>query len=367
MSRVRFGDVVRDVKLKVDRDNNPYEFYLAGEHFDSERLFIPRRGRFEGSDVGPAFIRIFKPGQVLYGSRRTYLKKVAVADFEGITANTTFVLESKDENVLMQGLLPFIMLSGDFTKWSIDHSKGSTNPYVLFSDLAEYEFELPPIEIQRKLSDLLREGEGLKEVYRRLLVACDELVKSRFVEMLEEFEDEVVLTRLEDIVEVNRPITYGIVKPGQNVDGGVPIVKVKDFPSGVILTDDLLYASPEIESKYERSRLLPGDLLFSIRGSVGRMAFVPEELEGANLTQDTARLTIRSEFDPIYIRGVLSLPQVDEWITKHIRGVAMQGVNLADLRKLEVPILSNEHQCELCAFVSQVDKSELCDEMAVAA
>ena len=182
--------------------------------------------------------------------------------------------------------------------------------------------------------------------------------KSRFVEMLKEFEEEVVLTRLEDIVEANRPITYGIVKPGQNVDGGVPIVKVKDFPSGVILTNDLLYASPEIESKYERSRLLPGDLLFSIRGSVGRMAFVPEELEGANLTQDTARLTIRSEFDPIYIRGVLSLPQVGEWITKHIRGVAMQGVNLADLRKLEVPILSNEHQRELRAFVAQVDKSE---------
>ena len=207
-------------------------------------------------------------------------------------------------------------------------------------------------KIDTTLQYAMVDQRNVKNSHRRFIA------KSRFVEMLKEFEEEVVLTRLEDIVEANRPITYGIVKPGQNVDGGVPIVKVKDFPSGVILTNDLLYASPEIESKYERSRLLPGDLLFSIRGSVGRMAFVPEELEGANLTQDTARLTIRSEFDPIYIRGVLSLPQVGEWITKHIRGVAMQGVNLADLRKLEVPILSNEHQRELRAFVAQVDKSE---------
>ena len=86
MSKVKFGDIVKDVKFNVDRDNNPYEFYVAGDHMDSEDLNIRRRGRFATDDVGPAFTRIFKKGQVLYGSRRTYLKKVAVADFEGITA-----------------------------------------------------------------------------------------------------------------------------------------------------------------------------------------------------------------------------------------------------------------------------------------
>ena len=136
MSKVKFGDIVKDVKDNVDRDNNPYEFYVAGDHMDSEDLNIRRRGRFATDDVGPAFIRIFKVGQVLYGSRRTYLKKVAVADFDGVCANTTFVFESKDPLVFEQRLLPFLMLSEGFTNWSISHSKGSTNPYVLFSDLA---------------------------------------------------------------------------------------------------------------------------------------------------------------------------------------------------------------------------------------
>ena len=183
MALVKFGNIVNDVKVNVDRNNNPYEYYIAGDHMTSEDLTLRRKGKFSTDDVGPAFIRIFKPGQVLYGSRRTYLKKVAVADFEGVTANTTFVLESKNEEILSQRLLPFIMLTDGFTNWSIKKSKGSTNPYILFSDLAEYEFDLPPIEEQERLAKLLWAAYGLKESYKKLIVATDEMVKAQFIEM----------------------------------------------------------------------------------------------------------------------------------------------------------------------------------------
>lgn len=152
MSVVKFGDIVRDVKNNVDREDNPYEFYVAGDHMDSEDLTIRRKGCFATDDVGPAFVRIFHPGQILYGSRRTYLKKVAMADFSGICANTTFVMESKDPNVFEQRLLPFLMLSDSFTEWSVSKSKGSTNPYVLFSDLAGFEFDLPVNRTTKGLS-----------------------------------------------------------------------------------------------------------------------------------------------------------------------------------------------------------------------
>lgn len=181
MKVTKFGDVVHEVKINVDRDNNPYEFYIAGDHMDSEDLTIHRKGHFATDDVGPAFTRIFKPGQILYGSRRTYLKKIAVADFEGICANTTFVLETKDNCVFLQSLLPFIMLSDKFTEWSVSHSKGSTNPYVLFSDLASYEFELPSLEEQSILSKKLWAAYRLKESYKRLLTATDEMVKSALI------------------------------------------------------------------------------------------------------------------------------------------------------------------------------------------
>ena len=186
MPKVRFGDVVREVKHNIDRNNNPYESYVAGDHMDTADLTIHRRGCFATDDVGPAFVREFKKGQVLYGSRRTYLKKVAVADFDGVTANTTFVLETKNPDIFLQTLLPFVMLTDSFTEWSVKRSKGSTNPYVLFSDLADFEFELPDIEEQRRVSDVLWACFRLREHYEGLIQQCDALVQSQFVEMFGE-------------------------------------------------------------------------------------------------------------------------------------------------------------------------------------
>ena len=183
MAKVRFGDVVKEYKGKIDQKNNPYEFYVAGDHMDTDDLTIRRRGRFATDDVGPAFIREFKKGQVLYGSRRTYLRKIAVADFDGVTANTTFVLETKDESILRQRLLPFIMYTESFTEWSIKKSKGSTNPYVLFKDLADYEFELPDIGKQDELVELLWSMIDTRDAYNNLIVSIDELVKSQFIEV----------------------------------------------------------------------------------------------------------------------------------------------------------------------------------------
>lgn len=184
MSKVRFGDVVRDVKINVDRANNPYECYVAGDHMDTEDLRIRRWGSFsEPPEPGPAFVRIFKKGQVLYGSRRTYLKKIALADFDGITANTTFVLETQDNDVFLQDLLPFLMYTESFTQFSIQNSKGSTNPYILFSDLARFEFELPSIEEQRKLAKLLWAANDTREAYKKLLAATDEMGNAQVEDM----------------------------------------------------------------------------------------------------------------------------------------------------------------------------------------
>ena len=180
MTRYLLSDLVRNCKEKVDRDNNPYEYFVAGDHMETERPRLTMRGRFDEADVGPAFIRLFRPGQVLYGSRRTYLKKVSVADFEGVTSNVTFVLETKDEEVLPQRLLPFLLLSDRFTSYSIGKSKGSTNPYVLFSDLADFEVDLPgPVRVA-EIADVMCAAEQVKENYRSVLAVCDDVVKSQF-------------------------------------------------------------------------------------------------------------------------------------------------------------------------------------------
>lgn len=164
---VKFGDVVRQCKETVDRENNPFERYVEGGHMNSEDIHIRQWGVFGDDYVGPAFHRIFRKGQVLYGSRRTYLKKVAIADFDGITANTTFVCETKDPNVFLQELLPFLMLTDRFTENSIRESKGSTNPYINWPDIAKFEFPLPPLEEQKRIAEILWAADEAVDSYSR--------------------------------------------------------------------------------------------------------------------------------------------------------------------------------------------------------
>ena len=152
--RVRFGDVVKQMKVQVDPEADGVERYVAGEHMETENVHIRKWGTVGDGYLGPAFIRGFRKGQVLYGSRRTYLKKVAVAEWDGVTANTTFVIEAV-EGKLLQELLPWIMLSERFTKHSVQESKGSTNPYINFPDIAKYEFDLPPLDQQRRIAEIL--------------------------------------------------------------------------------------------------------------------------------------------------------------------------------------------------------------------
>lgn len=169
---VKFGDVVRQVKDKVDAKSSGLKWYVGGEHMDTDDLRIRRRGEITDDYLGPAFHMRFQPGHVLYGSRRTYLRKVAVADFEGICANTTFVLESKDPDTLLPELLPFIMQTEAFHEFSITNSKGSVNPYINFSDLAEYEFALPPLAEQRRIAELLSSAEeNLHALYKARAMA----------------------------------------------------------------------------------------------------------------------------------------------------------------------------------------------------
>src|SRR5450755_3938721 len=110
---VTFGDVARQVKTNADPATSGLDRYVAGEHMDSNNLLLARWGTVGDGYVGPAFHRRFAPGQVLYGSRRTYLRKVAVATFDGICANTTFVIEPAEEALLPE-FLPYVMVTEAF-------------------------------------------------------------------------------------------------------------------------------------------------------------------------------------------------------------------------------------------------------------
>ena len=155
--KVKFGDVVSKINDKVsNREEWTFERYIGGEHFDEGEIIITRSAPIEGNEevIGSAFHMRFKPGHVLYVTRNPRLRKGGMVDFEGVCSNVSFVMET-DEKQLLQSLLPFVIQTEDFVKHTCNNAHGSTNPFLNWKDIAKYEFLLPPIEEQKKISETL--------------------------------------------------------------------------------------------------------------------------------------------------------------------------------------------------------------------
>lgn len=159
-----YCDVTEKLMRKIDPLTFGIERIVAGENLESEDFKIRTWQKVGEGYLGPAFHVLFKTGDILYGSRRTYLRKVSLADFDGVCANTTYVIRAKEE-LMLQDLLKHIMLSERFTQYSIGVSKGSTNPYINWKDLDNFSFQVPDIETQREIANVL---DGILEIVEQL-------------------------------------------------------------------------------------------------------------------------------------------------------------------------------------------------------
>lgn len=176
--KVKFGDVAFEPKETAkDIYNEGIEHVVGLEHIESENIHLTRSGTLEESTT---FSKKFKKGDVLFGRRRAYLKKAAVANFDGICSGDITVFRAK-ENILPE-LLPFIVHNDKFFDYAIKHSAGGLSPRVKFKDLANYEFLLPPKDQQAELAELLRAMdeviESEKEVLEKLLITNNSQSKS---------------------------------------------------------------------------------------------------------------------------------------------------------------------------------------------
>lgn len=177
MSTVKLGDVARESRLKWERSK--LDVPIVGlEHL------IPGEIRFEAYDknIDNTFSKKFVKGQVLFGRRRSYQRKAAVAEFDGICSGDITVIETIGGKMVSE-LLPFIIQTPAFFDYANKGSADSLSPRVKWEHLADYEFELPSLKEQKVLADKLWAAYRLKEGYKKLYVATDEMVKSQFIEM----------------------------------------------------------------------------------------------------------------------------------------------------------------------------------------
>lgn len=206
--------------------------------------------------------------------------------------------------------------------------------------LLQLRLPLPSLAEQRRIAAVLDKADGIRRKRRRSLRLLDEFLRSAFLEM---FGDPVRnekgwgIAPLEHLIDPTRPITYGILKPGPDTPGGVPYVRVVDMANGTVKRTGVRRTTRAIAEAYRRSVLRVGDLLLSIRGHVGRIALVPDELEAANITQDTARLALLPSQSREYVAACLTSSPMQSLMRRYVRGVAVTGINLGDVKKLPIP------------------------------
>lgn len=198
------------------------------------------------------------------------------------------------------------------------------------TEVAKIKIPVPSLEEQEWIVKLLDEADELRKLRAQADRCTAALIPSLFHDMFGDPEHTRFSVKpLIELVAEERPITYGILKPGPDVEGGIPYVRVLDIKQSRLHVEQLHKTTKEIATQYRRSMLRPGDILVTIRGTVGRTCIVPDELMGANITQDTARLATIPSIEPVYVVEFLNTPWAQGWMNHHTQGQAVKGINLA--------------------------------------
>ncbi len=220
---VMFGDIAQNVAVRVDPANAKTDVYVGLEHLDPTTLHLRRWGH--PSDVTGQKL-VFKKGDVIFGRRRAYQRKLAVAEFDGICSAHAMVVRAKPEMILSE-FLPFFLQSDMFMDRAIEISVGSLSPTINWKTLRVQEFPLPPIEEQKLIAEILWAADEAVEAETNVVRQLERLLQVKINHFAHEEAESGNEHLLQDCIDSSRPITYGILKPGLNFEGGIPVIKVR--------------------------------------------------------------------------------------------------------------------------------------------
>ena len=361
MSKVKLGDVAIEHKETCGGSKDGYPI-VGLEHLTPEEVTLTAWDE----DSDNTFTKVFRKGNVLFGRRRAYLRKAAVAPFDGICSGDITVIEAIPDRILPE-LLPFIIQNDGLFSFAVGKSAGSLSPRVKWEHLKNYEFELPSMDRQRELAELLWAMDTTKKSYQKLIAATDELVKSQFMEL---FGDPVTnekgwpIVRLDSVADIRIGPFGSLLHKEDYIEGGHALVNPSHIIDGKIVPDQELTVSDEKYNLLSTYQLEKGDVVLGRRGEMGRCAVVTV----SGMLCGTGSMIIRpnGKIRPYFLQRMLASPSFRKVIENKAVGVTMMNINVPIVSSLMLPLLPTSLQDEYIAFVQQSDKSKFELEQALA-
>ncbi len=232
-----------------------------------------------------------------------------------------------------------------------------------FKYLKRTEILIPPLPEQKRIAEVLDKADALIQKRRQAIEKLDTLLQSVFLEM---FGDPVKnpmgwdVSELSQIVEKDRSITYGILKPGDFTDNGIPMLRIQDLKKGEINIENVHRVSSELSTQYKRTILKGGEIVISLVGTIGLAAIIPQDFSGFNLHRNLGMISLNESVHPQYFYYLVSHPFFSKVIKNITKGGNQPLLNLGDLNKVLIilpPLSAQENFAKKAIQVNKLKKS----------
>ena len=365
MSKVLLGDVARERRetCKSSKDGYPV---VGLEHLTPEEITLSAWDEEKEN----TFTKLFRKGDILFGRRRAYLKKAAVAPFDGICSGDITVIEAIPEKILPE-LLPFIIQNDALFDFAVGKSAGSLSPRVKWEHLRNYSFELPDMEEQHRLAKVLWAMDATKKAYQKLIQKTDELVKSQFIARFESRKHDFLSCSLIEACRHEDDIKCGPfgtqLKQSEYKQSGIPVWGIPQVNAAFAIPADT-YVTPEKANDLSPFGIRNGDIAMSRKGNIGQCALYPEDFQPGIISSDVLRIRPdNSRLSSLFLMCLLhNSSDVVHQIEMVGNGQIMKGINVTKLKSIEVYVPPLDIQKQFEAFIQQSDKSKFELEQALA-
>lgn len=349
----RFDQIATNVNDRIDNPSeSDFEYYVGLEHIDPDSLKLRRWG--SPSDVEATKL-IFRKGDIIFGRRRVYQRKVAVAEFDGICSAHALVLRANPE-VALPEFLPFFTQSDLFMERAKSISVGSLSPTINWKTLAKEEFYIPSLKEQIRFSEALQELEETNNLYQEAVKDGENLISAIVEDFLRSDFQKVSLGK------VLTDTSYGCSKKANPDETGVPILRIPNVLRDELDLSDLQWISLS-ETELKRYSVKSGDiLLVRTNGNpayVGRCVVVRDLPQAMAYASYLIRLQVKKETaTPDFVATLLNSISVRRMLRGDVRSSAGNfNVNTKGIKKQEIPLPSLEQQKSLVEKTKNVNAS----------